>query len=111
VRVVLRFLVGSLLAILGSFPIAAMTALVFRFPIPFGGYESGLEAIVPSLYATVFYGMLGGFLVQGLLGGIAALIAAPNDKRGWFYTGTAAVAAAVPGVLLLSMLDWIIGPW
>jgi hypothetical protein len=55
--------------------------------------------------------MLGGFLVQGLLGGVAALIAAPSEKHGWFYTGTAAVAAAVPGVSLLSVLDWMIGRW
>ena len=109
---VLRFLVGSLLAILASFPIAAVTALVFRFPIPFGSYASGVDAVVPSLYATAFYGMLGGFVVQGALGGIAALLAtASGDKRNWFHSGLAAMAAAVPAVLLLSVLDWIVGPW
>jgi hypothetical protein len=106
-----RFLLGSLLAIAASLPIAAMTALVFRFPIPFGGYVSGPDAVLPSLYAAAFYGMLGGFLVQGLLGGTAALVARRTGNRSGIHSGMAAVIAAVPAVLILSVLDWIIGTW
>jgi hypothetical protein len=105
-----RFLLGSLLAIVASFPIGAVTALVFRFPIPFGGYASGLDAVVPSLYGVAFYGMLGGFPVQAILGGIAAVSVRPHAGHRWMHSA-AAVMAAVPAVLILSVLDWIVGPW
>jgi hypothetical protein len=110
-RWLLRFLFGSVVANIASFPLAALTAFVFRFPIPFGGYASGPEAVVPSLYAAGFYGMLGGFLLQGWLGGVAALIMRPSDDGGWIQRAAAAVVAAVPGVLTLSVLDWVIGTW
>jgi hypothetical protein len=106
-----RFLFGSVVANVASFPLAALTALVFRFPIPFGGYASGPDAVVPSLYAAGFYGMLGGCLLQGLLGGVAALMVRPSDDGGWIQRGAAAVVVAVPGVLTLSVLDWLIGTW
>jgi hypothetical protein len=110
-RLLLRFLLGSFVANIASFPLAALTALVFRFPIPFGDYASGPNAIIPALYAVVFYEMLGGFLVQSVLGGIAALIPPPNHERTWIRSAAAAALAAVPGVLILSVLDWMIGPW
>ena len=106
-----RFLLGSLVAIIASFPIGALTALVFRFPIPFGEYASGPGAVVPSLYAVAFYGMLGGYFVQGVLGGVAAVSVRPNADHGWIHSSVAAVVAAVPAVLILSVLDWILGPW
>jgi hypothetical protein len=109
--VLLRFVVGSLVAILASFPIAALTALVFRFPIPFAGYASGPKAVLPALYAAAFYGMLGGFVAQALLGGTAALIAQRFKKGSWIHPVAAPVAAASVGVLILSVLDWIIGDW
>jgi hypothetical protein len=102
---------GSLTAIAATFPLASVTALVFRFPIPFGGYASGPEAVVPALYAVAFYGVLGGFVAQAVLGGIAGLIAARTGGRSWRKTLAAAVIAASGGVLTLAVLDWIIGPW
>jgi hypothetical protein len=106
-----RFVAGALVAIVASFPLAALTALVFRFPIPFGDYLSGPDAVVPALYAAAFYGILGGFIVQGVLGGLAALIVPRSERRGWVRFGAAPVVAAWAGVLLLSILDWIIGDW
>jgi hypothetical protein len=55
----LGFALGSVIAIVTSFPAAALTALFFRFPIPFGGYVGGTDGVVPSLYAAAFYGFLG----------------------------------------------------
>jgi hypothetical protein len=107
----LRVVGGALIAILASFPLAALTALVFRFPIPFGGYVSGPEAVGPVLYAVGFYGLLGGFFVQAVVGGVAALVASRSAPRGSMRWVAAAVAAAWAGVLLLSILDWIIGDW
>ena len=106
------FLAGAAIAVAATFPLAALAALVFRFPIPFGSYMSGLRAVVPALFAAAFYGVLGGFVVQALLGGIAGVMAArsgaPDRRRAVL---TYAVLAALPGVLILSVLDWIIGPW
>jgi hypothetical protein len=111
VTVLLRFIVGSLVAVIVSFPLASLTALVFRFPIPFGGYASGGEAIVPAFYATAFYGVLGGFIVQRLLGGVAALVVRRNERHRWIQRIVASVMAASAGILTLSIWDWIIGDW
>lgn len=67
---------------------------------------------MPALIAAGVYGVLGGFVVQALLGGIAGVMAsrsgAPDRRRAVL---TYSVLAALPGVLVLSVLDWIIGPW
>jgi len=103
---------GAAIAVIATFPLAALVALVFRFPIPFGTYMSGPGAVVPALFAAAFYGVLGGFLVQAVLGGIAGVMAsrtaAPDRRRAVLIYS---VLAALPGVLILSVLDWIIGPW
>ena len=44
---------GCLLAVLGAFPVAALVALVFRFPIPFTGYCSGPGAVLSSFVAVL----------------------------------------------------------
>jgi hypothetical protein len=48
----LFWLAGATVAIAASFPLAALVALVFRFPIPFGSYMSGPDAVVPALFAA-----------------------------------------------------------
>ena len=54
---------GALSAILLVFPLAAVCALLFRFPIPFGSYESGWSAVPHAGPPAVrFYGSLGGFI-------------------------------------------------
>jgi hypothetical protein len=109
------FLAGAAIAVAASFPLAAITALVFRFPIPFGTYMSGISAVIPALFAAAFYGVIGGFMLQALLGGLAAGLGAaavaPDHRRAWRRCAAFAVLAAVPGVLILAVLDWIIGPW
>ena len=106
------FLAGAAIAVAATFPLAALVALVFRFPIPFGTYMTGPGAVVPALMAAGFYGVLGGFPVQAILGGIAGVMAsrtaAPDRRRAVL---TYSVLAALPGVLILSTLDWVIGPW
>jgi hypothetical protein len=109
------FAAGAAIGVLATFPLAALTALVFRFPIPFGSYMSGPGAVMPAIFAAAFYGMIGGFMVQAVLGGIAGVLGAragPPDRKGaWRRCATFAILAALPGVLILSILDWIIGPW
>ena len=55
-------------------------------------------------------------MVQAILSGIAGGLAAartvpPEGRPDWKRCAMFAALAAVPGVLLLSILDWLIGPW
>jgi hypothetical protein len=109
------FVTGAALTVIASFPLAAVFALLFRFPIPFGGYASGADAVIPALVATLFYGMLGGFVVQAVLGGIAGVMAGHRAGRtvtpAWRLCIGFSFLGALPGILTLSVLDWLIGPW
>lgn len=106
---------GALAAIALSFPAAALTALVYRFPIPFGGYQGGAAAVPLSLGAVLFYGVLGGFVVVGGLGALAGLGAralyparpAAARRLTWLLAGAVALGSA----LFLAGLDRLIGPW
>src|SRR5207247_11256801 len=61
---------GALATILLAFPFAAVCAIVFRFPVPFAGYESGWSAMPHALAAVRFYGALGGFPLLAFLGAL-----------------------------------------
>lgn len=109
-----RALCSAAVCILSSYAVAALSAVAFRFPIPFGGYASGLDAARLTPLAVTFYGLLGGFVLQGALGVGATACVCRRPRRGWCAWPAclwAAVVASVPGVLLLATLDWFIGPW
>ncbi len=106
---------GIAWALLGVFPLAALAALCYRFPIPFSGYESGPMAVPHSLMAVVFYGLFGGFVVLAALGAAAGAAAnllarqdAPLERR---LVRAFALAADLVAVLILAFLDKIIGKW
>ena len=108
--------VGAIVGVVATFPLVALCALVFRFPVPFGGYLSGLGAIVPSLMGLIFYGVFfGGFLVQALMGGVGGLLAerfgAPDERRIARLCLVFSSIGASFGVVALAVLDKIIGPW
>lgn len=110
------FLRGAALSVLGTYPAAALAALLFRFPVPFGGYVSGPGGAALTPLAVTIYGLVfGGFLVQGVLGGVAGLRAGHRGRhdrgRTWRLCFLYGLAAAVPGVAVLAVLDRIIGPW
>lgn len=106
---------SALWAVALAFPIAAICALLYRFPVPFAGYETGLTAVPGAFLAVVFYGLLGGFpvlLAAGGLGGAAAhTLAHPNAQRVRRLTLTFAGIVALLAVGLLAVLDKLIGPW
>lgn len=106
---------GALWAVVLAFPLAAICALVFRFPLPFGGYASGPAAMPRALVAVVFYGVLGGFptlMVAGALGGAAAYaLRQPVVARIRRLTVVFAGLIALLGVVLLAVLDKLIGAW
>jgi hypothetical protein len=108
--------IGACAAIVLTFPIAALTALVYRFPIPFGGYASGPSAVPLSLAAVAFYGVaMGGFVVVGLLGFAAGVVAErvarANRKPVVKMTVLFALLLALLAVFALAILDKLIGPW
>ncbi|MFN2567609.1 MAG: hypothetical protein ABR499_21655 [Gemmatimonadaceae bacterium] len=106
---------GALWAAGLAFPIAALCALTFRFPIPLGGYASGPQAVPLALMAVLFYGALGGFpalLMAGALGGwVAHALAAPDVRLVRRLTLLFGVGTASLGVLTLAVLDKLIGNW
>ena len=106
---------GALPAVALAFPLTALCALIYRFPVPFGGYKTGLVAVPRALLAVVCYGILGGFpalLGAGALGGLVAYaIGRPDARRIRRLVLTFAALAALLDVGLLAVLDKLIGPW
>lgn len=106
---------GAAIGAIGSPLLAALTALVFRFPVPFYKYVSGLAGVVPAFEGAIFYGCLGGFVVEAALGAVGGLLGArrgwPVKKRMNMLCVIGALAGAELGVMTLAVLDWVIGPW
>ena len=105
---------GAVSPMLWSFPLAAGSALLFRFPIPLAGYQSGVNAVIPSLIAVGIYGLLGGFPLLAIVGGAAGWIVrsrTPDEKSVTYALQAISFVIAVMGVTIMATLDYIIGPW
>ena len=76
----------ALFGLLFMFPAAALVALVYRFPVPFGGYVRGPAGAWSAMLATLFYGLAGGFVVVPL---VAALAGRTLRRLGFGRTGLA----------------------
>ena len=78
-------------------------------------YLSGTEAIIPSFFAVIYYGIFtGGFVILGLLGAGAARILALWQIRHEFQLGGhifAGIIIALAWAGTFSILDKIIGHW
>lgn len=103
----------ALLSVLLTVPLAGACALFFRFPAPFAGYLSGIEAVVPAMFAVMFYGIVFGvYLLVSLFaaaGGSFVSRMGPY-RQSMRLVGAAFLPAAIMVVLLVT-LDWYIGPW
>lgn len=106
---------GALLAVVVAFPLAAICALVYRFPVPFAGYAAGPGEVLNALVAVLFYGMLGGFpalAVAGALGGATAYgLRKPDTQRVRRLVLAFSTIVAALAVGTLAILDKLIGPW
>ena len=107
---------GATWAIASAFPISGFLALVFRFPVPFAGYVSGVEAIVPALIAVIVYGvLLGGFLLLGGTGAAIGYFASnwklANPKNGRWVVALLCISSTLFYLMILATLDMWIGPW
>ncbi len=108
-------LVGLVASVVLAFPSSAIVAAFYRFPVPFAGYQSGVEAIPLVLGAVVFYGLFGGFAflaIAGLAAGVAAdRWHSPNQRRTRSWTLALAAVAALMFSIFRATLDKVIGPW
>lgn len=107
---------GIVCAVGSSFPLAAMTALVYGFPVPFAGHLRGPGALVPSLIAVMVYGTLtGGFVVLAAAGTLSALVGGKlfplETDNAKLVTAVLSILASALGVMVLATLHLIIGPW
>ncbi|MDZ4779116.1 MAG: hypothetical protein SGJ19_02565 [Planctomycetia bacterium] len=105
---------GAVSPVRWSFPLAAASALLYRFPIPLAGYQSGASAIIPSLVAAGIYGLLGVFPLMAALGGAAGWFArsrVPDEKGVIYPIQLISFVIAAIGVTIMANLDYVIGPW
>ena len=113
--VVRCILLTAIVAVVSSIPLAGFVGLVFRFPVPFAGYASGPQAFLPAMVGAIFYSFLGGVFVQasvGCVGGLIAYLVARRDpQKTSLLVLICGTVSALPGLFLLAILDWIIGPW
>lgn len=107
---------GAFWTILLAFPISALLALLFRFPVPFVGYMSGPSAVVPAMFTILLYGLpLGGFVCLGLVGAIAGLwipdSTREHRRKAFWSIRLWSTGVATASMIVLSILDKIIGPF
>lgn len=98
-----------------AYPTAAVIALVFRFPLPLAGYYSGVQAMIPAMWAVLFYSMLGLVLALVACGAAAGAFVPPHraGTKAWpsrLELAYSVLASLVP-LIILAVLDKIIGPW
>ncbi|MES2521666.1 MAG: hypothetical protein V4617_03125 [Gemmatimonadota bacterium] len=106
---------GSIAALLSMFPVASLLALVWKFPLPMGGYAQGVRAALLAPLAALFYGLFGGFLVVPALGAASGALAFKlsegDSGQARKLSIALGVASAVAAGVFLNVLDKIIGPW
>lgn len=105
---------GSIYTVVLAFPLASLLALFYRFPMPFFGYASGINAAIWAPSAVLFYGTLGGFAVLAVLGAFAGLIGSKLPIKNLTVNKTIIVLAILIDLVfgvLLATWDKIYGPW
>src|SRR5687767_14428676 len=68
---------GAVVAVAAAFPAAALTALVYRFPLPFvDDYARGAAGALPALLSMTFILFVGGAAVIAVLGACMGAVVA-----------------------------------
>ena len=106
---------GAILTAGLAIPVGGFLAMVYRFPIPFAGYASGIQAVGYAMGAVIFYGVIGGFPLLALLGALSGAVVtrikpAPLQHP-WMDLLLPSLAIDFVLLFVLSVLDKIIGPW
>jgi hypothetical protein len=120
----MNVLKGITFTVFSSLVSALIFAFIFRLPIPmlgiigpFGEYDSGsdiIEIFKMVFLAWVFYGILGGFIILSVFGGLAGhLVGKTTDtlkNTNIKILKYSFIAGLIP-VLFISTLDFFIGSW
>ncbi|GEM30605.1 hypothetical protein NN3_16120 [Nocardia neocaledoniensis NBRC 108232] len=108
-------LAGGLAAVVLAPVAAAVTAAVYRFPVPLVGYTSGVGGALTAAVGSLFYLVLGGALVLavvGALGGVLVTWGNPvGTRRNYLLAIGSGMVAAILGALGLALLEYVVGPW
>lgn len=105
-------LFGALVCIALTFPVAGALAIIYRFPVPFAGYVSGVSRVHYAMVAVLCYGAIGGFPLLAFLGGLAGgIMAKGKETLPWNEIVLSCLLIDVVALFVLSILDKIIGPW
>ncbi len=106
---------GCIAALISMFPVASLLALLWKFPLPMGGFAQGPRAALLAPVAALFYGLFGGFLVVPALGAASGALAfkltSGDTGRARRLSIVLGVLSAVAAGVFLNVLDKIIGPW
>jgi hypothetical protein len=116
---------GATVALVSSLLASIVLAYLFRIPIPMEGmigpfgefstYTMTISDVLMAVFsAWIFYGMFGGFIVLLLCGAVTGLIigrkySTSNRKNRMIVLWSSAISTFP--VLILSTLDYIMGPW
>lgn len=108
---------GTLWPVALSLPIASFIALIYRFPVPFVGYVSGVDAMGVAWLGMLFYGvLLGGYVLVSSTGALVAWLIqirwsgrSPRFLSAATFLGS--VLVSVFYVVSLVCLEVFIGPW
>jgi len=118
-------LTGAIVALVSSYFTAVLFAYTFRVPIPFVGYSGPfgefstydmpvVELLHSVVVAWVFYGLFGGFIILLVGGSIVGILVGrkySDAKSRTVMIALWSVAIGAVPVLVLSVLDYIVGPW
>jgi hypothetical protein len=106
---------GALLTAGLAIPVGGFLALVYRFPIPFAGYGSGIQSVGYAMGAVIFYGFIGGFpllaLTGALTGALVSHFKSPPLSHPWKDLLLPSLGVDLILLFILSVLDKVIGPW
>lgn len=103
---------GAVAAVVSAPAAAALLAVLYRFPVPFRGYATGVAEAPTAALAALFYLALGGAVVLGGSGAIVgALLARWRPGRATVPILVAAVAIALVAAAALAVLEFFVGTW
>lgn len=124
----MNILKGIVSAFISSFLLVVLFAFLFRFPVPFAGYIGPVDALgtypdeIGDMGGTIaeisiawfFYVAYWGFAVLILAGGVTGYLVGRMHPGSEIINAKifiwSFVVTTVP-VFILSILDYIIGPW
>ncbi|WP_067538302.1 hypothetical protein [Nocardia crassostreae] len=105
---------GSLAAIVAAPFAAAIVATLYRFPVPLSDYVYGLPGAPAAAIGSLFYLLLGGAFVLGILGAAGSYLTARfsrDPRQARVLTLAVGLIVALLGAVSLAVLELFVGAW